>query len=141
MFAKFHGFSRYTQYEFVVAVLKGRPPASDPRNSTSIYNSAAGPKDFIPFLQGALPRVKSTEYVTVSDTPTGRFTEGAIKKFIDAGRIMIYGSGSHAKILCGYGKRADKDVLVAVDPEAAGNIPVEWSDFDTCAWVVYVPKG
>jgi len=140
MFAKYYGFTRYDQRQFVLLVLKGHPPATDPRNSTSLYNSAAGPKDFLPVLQHGLPTAKSIEYVSVSGSAPARFSETAMKKFLDENRIMMYGSGSHAKILVGYGTRGSEAVFMAIDPEAGGPIPVPFTDFSTCAWVVYRPK-
>jgi hypothetical protein len=134
MFAKHHGFTRYDQYQFVATVLGGKPPDTDGRDSTSIFNSAAGPKDFIALLRNALPTAKYVEYVDV----TG---QSAIRKFLDDNRIMMYGSGNHAKILCGYGVKGGEEMLVAIDPEAAGPVPVAWTDFNTCAWIVYRPKS
>jgi hypothetical protein len=141
MFAKHHGFTQYDQYQFVLLVLGGRPPDSDPRDSKSKYNEAAGPGDFLKVLRQGLPTAKQVGYVDPSGPAPPRFPEVAITKFINENRIMIYGSGNHARVLCGYRFIGDKQSLVAVDPEAGGSVAVTWEDFNGCAWVVYVPKS
>ncbi len=151
MFAKYCGFNHRDQYEFVLLVMGGHPPNTDPRDSTSLYNSACyprGERGFLPTLQQCVPTAKSVSYSgsdvktvnAVDQEPERRFSETAMKTFLDGNRIMIYGSGNHACLLTGYRTQGDKVVFIAVDPEAGGPVPISWLDFNTADWIVYKPK-
>ena len=144
MFAKFHGYKNVNQYAYVTKVYGNIPPPTASFESTSQYNSAAEPGQFLKYLQEGIPTAKSKMYVSTlkskAESDTERFTKRAIKGFIDANRIMIFGTRSHAMVLVGYAEVESVEKLVAMDPQHAKTVQVSWTDFDTTAWVVYKPK-
>ncbi len=144
MFAKFYGFTNLDQYAFVTKVNGKLPAPTDKFQSTSEANSAAGPAQFLKYLQEGIPTAKAKEYLDPTKTPSemdkDRFTRDAIKRFLDGNRIMIFGSGSHAMILVGYGTKGSEEVIVVMDPQPGGPVSLSWSSFEKCAWVVYKPR-
>jgi hypothetical protein len=158
MFVTYHGKTGYNQEKFAIDaknVGRGsdachqfhtpeafalRPLDPDEYNSNSLLNDTAEPSIFVPLLHTVLPTVKFVKYTGPGKDSQPRYLQPAIKNFLDANRIMLFGQGNHVRILCGYLGEDPIESLVEVDPASGETHKLKWSEFDTCDWIVYVPK-
>jgi hypothetical protein len=67
----------------------------------------------------------------------------SIKLTLQNGRIFIFTSGNHARILCGYGvpRSGTEEGLYCMDPERDNLVWQPWSLYDSCTSLIWAPKG
>lgn len=66
-----------------------------------------------------------------------------IKGTLMGGRIFIFSSANHARILCGYGvkPRGTEDGIYCMDPAVGSIVWEPWSLYDQCTSLIWVPKS
>jgi Papain-like cysteine protease AvrRpt2 len=130
MFVDFHGGVKHSQEEFVLDVLA----------KEFDKNVCSTPTEFVPKLakQMADKQIGTREYIKT--VPDARYSHDAIKRMVDDGRIMMVGAGSHARIIYGYGSQGGAEKLLVMDPNGGKPQTFEWTEFDSCAWIVWCKK-
>jgi len=107
--------------------------------------------------RGANEYAIPTEYISLLQTMMGtslrlaepgrgadvRPSQDSIKLTLKNGRIFIFTSRNHARILCGYGVKpgGTEDGLYCMDPEQDRIAWEPWSLYDCCTSLIWLPKG